>query len=386
MNNLNYIVSVIFKERDMKLILVAALLTSFGAFAQDKPQLINWFAGADIVGTTGNTDTNIDSDFYVREFEFSAFSAIDQTWNGVLTLAYHKESTDGEEHVEVHEAFLNSSKLFNLSNVKVGKFFLGFGRLNRFHRHDWVFTDAPYVQKSFFGTEGAKDTGVEYTKNLVNLGLSTTLGLTKGDDFNHAEHDHDSTTVERAKAPTAYLRAAKFIEFSTLKGMEIGLNLVNRVDAESKHYQYAGLDLTYKNRVGKVLDTLVQAEFWNRTTKHEEDDETEEMTDYGAYVYFEKGIDQHHAYGVRLDYYKADDHEEEAGSDHDHSVDGIEVENELKALSLSYTYKNSEFMKTRLTVEHGQGVHVEDDEDVDSYTKGFVQFVFNIGAHPAHVF
>ena len=37
----------------MKLILVAALLTSFGAFAQDKPQLINWFAGADIVGGGG---------------------------------------------------------------------------------------------------------------------------------------------------------------------------------------------------------------------------------------------------------------------------------------------------------------------------------------------
>ncbi len=73
-------------------IILTLFVMSSSAFSQEK-QLINWFAGADIVGTSGNSDVELDSDFYVREFEFSAYSAIDHTWNGVLTLAYHKEST-----------------------------------------------------------------------------------------------------------------------------------------------------------------------------------------------------------------------------------------------------------------------------------------------------
>ena len=139
----------------MKLVLfVVSALLSTSVFSQNNNQLINWFAGVDIVGTTGSTDADLESDFYVREFELSAFSRIDQTWDGILTLAYHHELEAGESHIEVHEGFLFSSKLFNLSTVKLGKFFMGFGRLNRFHRHDWVFTEAPMVQKSFFGNEG----------------------------------------------------------------------------------------------------------------------------------------------------------------------------------------------------------------------------------------
>ena len=43
-------------------------------------------------------------------------------------------------------------------------------------------------------------------------------------------------------------------------------------------------------------------------------------------------------------------------------------------------------MRTRLTIEHAQGIKLDDDPDIESGTKGFLQFVFNIGAHPAHAF
>lgn len=367
----------------MKLLLaVVGLALSINSFAQN----INWFAGADIVGTTGSTDAALESDFYVREFEFSAYSQIDHTFDGVLTLAYHHELEAGESHLEVHEGMLVSSKLFNLSTVKIGKFFMGFGRLNRFHRHDWVFTEAPMVQKSFFGNEGAKDTGVEIKRNLPGMSSTLTFGLTSGNEFNHTgEHEHEEDAeVEKAKSPTGYLRFAKFWEFTTTKGLEVGLNYIQRMDKESVKYQYSGLDLVYKNRVGKVVKTLVQLEAWARTLEHEEEDETEKHNDAGAYIYFEKGINQHHAWGARFDFFAQDEREEEAG--HDHSVDGIEIEDDYSAVTLAYIYTNSEFMKTRLSVEHAQGIHVEDDEDVDSYARGMLQFVFSIGAHPAHVY
>lgn len=383
----------------MKIVLIALFsLLSSQAFAQQNLQLVSWFAGADIVGNTGSTEADLNGDFYVREFELSAFAAIDQTFDGILTLAYHNELQMGEEHLEVHEGFLFSSKLFNLSTVKIGKFFMGFGRLNRFHRHDWVFTEAPLVQKSFFGNEGAKDTGFEIKRNLVSIGSTLTVGLTSGNEFNHNEdHDHDhsgSNSSEEhdhskmAKTPTTYLRYAKFWDFSTTRGLEVGLNYVNRMDAESKKYQYSGLDLVYKNRVGKFVQTLIQAEIWARTLEHEHDGEEEKHNDLGAYVYLEKGIDQHHAWGVRLDYYSQDHREEEAGSteEHDHKIDGVEVDGDYSALTLAYIYTNSEFMRTRISVEHAQGIHVEGHDDVDSYTKGMLQFVFSIGAHPAHVY
>lgn len=371
----------------MKLVILSMAL-SFSLFAQNGAQLINWFAGADIVGTTGSSDANIDSDMYVREFEFSAYSSIDQTWDGVLTLAYHKESVEGEEHLEVHEAFLFSSKLLNLSNIKIGKVFMGFGRINRFHRHDWVFTDAPLVQKSFFGNEGAKDTGVEIKRNLPDLESTITFGVMKGDEFNHTHiHEHEGEEeVERALAPTVYARYAKFFELTTTKGFELGLNAIHRLDAHGIDYLYSGVDFIFKNRTGKFLETLVQSEIWTRNQTHKEDGETERINDIGGYLYLEKGLDQHHSYGIRLDYYRPDDHEEEAGSEHEHGIDGLEVDKEYKALALSYIYTNSEFMKTRFTVEHGQGIIVDDNADVDSLTKAQLQFVFSIGAHPAHVY
>jgi hypothetical protein len=373
----------------MKIIMCVILLMPSLVFGQansnSNQQLINWFVGADIVGTSGNTKAELESDYYVREFEISAFSTIDQTFDGVMTLAYHKELEGNEEHLEVHEGFIFSSKLFPMTNIKLGKFFMGFGRLNRFHRHDWVFTDAPFVQKAFFGNEGAKDTGFEYKRLFPEHNYSLTLGVTSGNAFNHTAepHDHGEDAEEEphiAKSPTSYLRIARFWEYTTTQGLEIALNYIHRNDADSIVYNYSGLDLVYKNRLGRMVETLIQMEAWSREQKHDE----EVHRDLGTYLYLEKGLDQHHSWGVRADYFKAASVEEN-DTEHTSSIDGIEVDKELKVMSLAYIYTNSEFMRTRLTLEHGQGIHIE-ESDVDSYTRAHFQLVFSIGAHPAHVY
>lgn len=361
--------------------IILGLFISVSAFSQQ----INWFAGADIVGTSGNSDAELESDFYVREFEISAFSIIDQTYSGVLTLSYHNELEANESHLEVHEAYLMSSTLLPLSTIRLGQMFLGFGRINRFHRHDWFFTDAPISQKVFFGNEGAKDTGVEITRNLLALNSRLTLGLTSGNTFNHNEehsHEHgeeeeEHSAKEIAKSPTFYMRLAHYYDLSSQDGFETGLNFINRVDHESHSYQYAGLDYTLKKRTGNFLEYLVQLETWARKTKHE--DETH--FDSGAYLYFQKSFDQHHALGLRFDHFQADEREE----DEVISTDGMTLKKSYNAISGSYIYSNSEFMKTRFTVEHFKGITVESSSR-DEFTRAFVQFVFNIGAHPAHDF
>lgn len=369
------------------------------AFSQSaQNNLINWFAGADIVAASGNEDADLEGGFYVREFEISANSQIDQTFEGVLTLSYHNEIESEDEHFEIHEAFILSNKIFNQTTVKLGKFFLGFGRLNRFHRHDWVFTDAPMIQKAFFGNEGAKDTGIELKHNFATLSSSLTFGLTGGREFKHGSHNHEESNNttnqshenhnEAGKAPTGYLRWAYFNEFTTQKGFELGVNALTRTDAESVNYNYAGLDFIYKNRVGKVVKSLIQSEVWFSTETHSEGDHDEEFNNSGAYLYLERGLDQHHALGLRFDYYNPDEelaeHTEHTGEKHGMGIDGLSVHNEYKAASFSYIYTNSEFSKFRITAEYLDGIETE--SNTTSAVRAFAQIVFSIGAHPAHVY
>lgn len=377
--------------------LIFLFIVSTPALAQQNLQLINWFAGADIVASADNIPQDSDDKsealndgMLVREFEFSAVSQIDQTWQGILTLAYHNEMQMEEEHIEVHEALLFSSKLLPMANVKIGKFFLGVGRLNRFHRHDWIFTEAPMVQKSFFGNEGVKDTGFEYTRLLGgDLNWKTTFGLVAGNEFKHLDHheeeaedEHDHAGVESAYEPTRYIRVSSFKEFSTLKGVETGFSYLERRDGEGTRFQYSGIDLIYKNRYNQYVDHLLQFEFWHRRMDAMGE---EAHTDMGAYAYFEKGLNRHHGIGIRYEFYKPHHEEEEGAEEHDHdAIDGLNPTEDYQALSISYNYYNSEFMRTRLTLEHHTGVEVHED-DVQ-FQRLHLQFVFNIGAHPAHIY
>ena len=126
---------------------------------------------------------------------------IDQTFNGVLSFAAHRE--EGETVAEVHEAYLSTSNLIPRSTIRVGQFFLGVGRLNRFHRHEWSVIFAPHVQENFFGEEGALDSGVEYSWLApLPFYLETTVGLTNGFTYGHAHNEG-----EKPRKPTHYARA-----------------------------------------------------------------------------------------------------------------------------------------------------------------------------------
>ena len=366
------------------------LFSATSLYAQT-PGLIKWFASGDLVGTgdfsEGEKTSNPYRDgAYVREFEFSANAAVDHTWDGVLTLAYHKELQQAEEHIEIHEAFIFSPKIISLSTLKLGKFFLGFGRLNRFHRHDWAFTEAPVYHKAFFGNEGVKDTGVEYNRLVGGeyLNWEATLGLVSGSDFVHTAHDHEEGAADHVEegqphTPTGYLRISAFKEIETTEGLETGVNFISRTNAEVERIHYAGLDFVYKKRSTRFLESMIQAEVWNRASYHSEESHT--MEDLGGYLYYQKGFNRNHALGLRYDFFAPSLHE---GEERHVEVDGFHILNDYNAYTLNYTYFNSEFMLTRLAVEHSSGHEL--DEKEESVTRVFAQLVFTIGAHPAHAF
>jgi hypothetical protein len=62
--------------------------------------------------------------------------------------------------VDVEETYVDTRQLPFGFQLRLGKFFSAFGRLNGMHQHVWDFYDQPLVYEAFMGTEGFKNPGL----------------------------------------------------------------------------------------------------------------------------------------------------------------------------------------------------------------------------------
>ena len=149
----------------------------------------------DIVGNAFARKEDPATKLAVREAEVFFYAPIDPIFDGVLGIAAHQEG--GVALFEIHEATIGSTKLVPWSRFRVGQFFLGVGKLNSTHRHDWPFTSAPRVHQEFFGEEGVDDTGLEYSiLPPLPISLDLTVGITNGWKYGHVHN-----AGEEPKAP-----------------------------------------------------------------------------------------------------------------------------------------------------------------------------------------
>lgn len=303
----------------------------------------------------------------MRAAELMFYGPIDHRFDGVLSLAAHDEG--GETLFELHEAYLESSRIIPRSEIKVGQFFLGIGRLNPIHQHDWSFTNTPRVIRDFLDKEGVFDAGVEYSYIFdTDYYLNLTVGLTSGHRFGHAH-----TSGQKPKMPTHYSRLSHFIDLGGPNGMEVGLNYLGRTDGNRDRQQLWGLDYVAKWREGRVLKWQIESEWWYRNTE-KRTGEREEA--FGGYVFTEYGLDPIWSFGLRGDMFK------------DLTMrDAISLEKEnhiFYGFGPSVTYRNSEFSWFRATFFH-EFDRVE-GQTHNRDTRFELQFVFILGAHPAHAF
>ncbi len=314
----------------------------------------------DIAGRFGKDATNrLDP----REAEFMFYAPVDQTFDAQFNGAAHYE--DGELHFELHELFVGSSKLIPRSRFKLGKYFLGVGRLNPIHRHDWPFTSAPKVQTEFFDRsgEGLNDTGVEYGYLLpTSFYLDLTLGVTNGWTYGHA---HD----EGAKPffPVHYARLATYQKLSQTGGMQVGLNYLGRRDAGNIRYSLLGLDFVAKWREAQTLNFLLQSELWYQWKSPAGQ---EALKSYGAYVFPQYGFNANWYVGIRLDAFK--------------NLEGNPIANFDYGFVPTLTYKASEFSTIRASYQWL--VSRVDGQTVSRTRAVELQAIFLLGSHPAHDF
>ncbi|HYX36988.1 MAG TPA: hypothetical protein VE954_28135 [Oligoflexus sp.] len=346
--------------------LMMAGFISSPVWAQD-PSGLKISASVDLVGSyKADQKSTAEDKFAPREAEIILTAPIDATFDGMLSFAAHQE--EGEAVSELHEAYIRSSRLIPRSNIRAGQFFLGLGRLNRLHRHEWPIIVAPKVHEAFFGEEGALDSGIEYSYLApLPFFLETTLGVTNGFTYGHA-HDEG----EKPKKPTHYARIATYFDLPAQGGAQIALNYLSRTDAESTTTTLTGLDFTAKWREAGVLQYLVQSEIWHRTLTP--DGGTSEET-LGAYVLPQYAFDAQLSLGILIDYLSVLSLKDAAGNTVDNSILGVVP---------TLTYKASEFSTLRVAYNHSQ---TQREDQADSTEKRLeLQATFIMGAHPAHDF
>ena len=93
--------------------------------------------------------------FSLGESEVSFASNIDDKFYGQLTLT--AESEDGEDHVGVEEAFIDTTSLPANFSLRAGRFFSNIGYLNSHHAHTDNFFDRPLPYQAFLGNQYGDD-------------------------------------------------------------------------------------------------------------------------------------------------------------------------------------------------------------------------------------
>lgn len=301
----------------------------------------------------------------VREAELSFSAPIDHRFEGTLSLAAHREG--GVSLFEIHEAFISTSKTVPNTRLKLGQYFLGVGRLNQFHRHDWPFVSAPKVHKEFFGEEGVLDAGLEASTLLpLPFFVEVTLGVGNGYTFGHSHSEG-----QKPKVPTHYARANHFLTLPGNGGLSTGVNYIGRTDSQGLNSQIYGIDFISKWKDAQVAKFLLQSELWLRKLTPRNG---ETSLSWGAYAYPEALLVDALSFGMRMDYYSVLSLKK---------LNQEHIKNYETALVPTLTWKSSEFSHFRLAVSHER----QQISNLQSNkTKIQLQSVFILGAHPAHDF
>ncbi|OED44044.1 hypothetical protein AB833_02425 [Chromatiales bacterium (ex Bugula neritina AB1)] len=301
-----------------------------------------------------------------RSFELMFYAPVDHHFNAVASATAHDER--GELFFETHELWIGSSKIIPRGRFRIGQMFPAFGRLQRFHQHDWPFISAPEVHTRFFDDEGIIDTGAELSYLLpLPRFVELTVGVTSGWTFGHTHNEGTKPDI-----PTHYTRLSTSFGAGQLGDAEFGFNYVGRTSSENTETLTFGLDFVAKKREARTLKYLLQSETWYR---EETRDPGGKERSLGGYLYGQYGFNPRWQLGLRLDAFSVLSQQDALGRGED---------NLNFAWVPTLTYRSSEFATFRIAYNDRRDT--VDDRTIDR--DRFLQFqaTFILGAHPAHTF
>ncbi len=93
-----------------------------------------------------------DRSFNLGESELTVASNVDPYFFANVTAAIQ-----GDDSIDIEEAYFKTLALNNGFTVKAGRFFSGIGYLNEIHSHNWDFVDQPLVYQALLGGQLGQD-------------------------------------------------------------------------------------------------------------------------------------------------------------------------------------------------------------------------------------
>lgn len=183
-------------------------------------------------------------DFHFEELEINISGYLNPYSRADVFLAIHGVAGP----VELEEAY--GTLLRGLPvQLKFGKYFLDFGRINQMHIHQMGWLDRPLMLQSFFGEEGAQVIGIQASR-LQGIGdnaVRISLNAFRSDFFENPTEEQEEGAQEKAKIGGSG-RLSLYRDIGETSGLEIGasyLQAVYDID-ENVTTQTAGVDFVYK--------------------------------------------------------------------------------------------------------------------------------------------
>jgi hypothetical protein len=268
---------------------------------QSAPSILNPAIGM-VIDTTAEHRAKAGGDFNLRAAELGISAAIDPYARAYAFINANRDEVELEE-----AAIVTTSLPWNLQ-ARAGRFFADFGRLPKFHPHEYPFVNTPLSLERMVGGESRAD-GVELSYLVPTpFFLRATLG---GYNKMGAENERLEDTRPRAWSRFTYLgRLQTYLDLADNHSVELGSSLAYtpsiRIPEEPQggSRSLAGLDITY--RYQPLASTLYQGftlggELFGNSERVERASGFRRLRALGGYAYAEAKINREWAAGFLFD-------------------------------------------------------------------------------------
>jgi hypothetical protein len=328
------------------------------------------------------------SGFSLNYFELAIESVVDPYFDLLAVFQF----TEGEFSIE--EAYFKTRGLPTGFQIKGGKFFSGFGRLNARHDHQWNFCDQPLVYKSIFGAVNLNDLGLQLNwlapfNLFLKLGLEVFQGRNPDSfSFHNQDMTINDTLYEKSSVPllAAFLKTSTDIgDFVLLGGISHATGRINKFHEDAGYgisgsSHIWGVNLTVKYLIDSYRYLNLESEFIHRSQSgdiiSESDTVNTDKKQHGIYTELLWRFNRRWRCGLRYDWIKGgDDLYPDVSSD---------ITDNLNKWSAMLEFNATEFSRIRFQYNYNKA------KVLDGELKGFSEIFINcnlaIGAHGAHKF
>ena len=334
---------------------------------QSAPSALNPAIGM-AIDATAEQRSKAGGTFNFRSAEIGIAASIDPYARGY---AFFNGSGEG---VEVEEAAMVTTSLpWNLQ-ARGGRFFADFGRLAKFHPHEYAFVNTPLSLERIVGGESKAD-GAELSYLFPTpFFLRGTIG---GYNKLGAENERLDDTKSRAWSRFTYLgRLNTYFDLSDNHSIELGTSLAYtpsiRIpsDPHGGSRTLSGLDLTY--RYQPLDSTLHQgvtvgAELFGNSERVERDSGFRRMFAPGGYAYAEAKLNREWSAGFLYD--NAPSLASPGKKTHSYSPFLTWTLSEFNRLRFQYSYLDDQVREDK--AERGNQFFLQWTTVLGSHTHGF---------------